>query len=1133
MPNHTSRIGSTIGRYKLLEEIGEGGFGIVYKAAQTNPVKRRVALKVIKPGMDSKEVIARFEAERQALALMDHPNISHVHDAGATDNGHPYFVMELVKGIPITTFCDSRNLDTKARLELFVDVCSAVQHAHQKGIIHRDLKPSNILVSAQHEEPVVKVIDFGIAKAISMELTEKTVYTELGRMIGTPQYMSPEQAQNNVVDVDTRSDIHSLGVILYELLTGRTPLDSEKLRNADYAEIQSMIRHEQPVKPSACLTSLGDTLPLVAQKRGTEQGRLHKTLRGDLDWIVMKALEKDRSRRYQTTNGLAVDIRRYLNSEPVSASPPSATYRLVQFTKKHRTGVTWSAVISMVILVALIVTLLFTVSASKKATEASKKATEEKWKGDFRAVDTLRTNKNEPDRRFKSLYGHQDEPGIEDLAKTIPSRLAEELGPLGEMLGSRWTRLLRDMAISVLAIADLHQINDPVIVLKKDDLPIVAINRAQTKSAHSCNGNHIEIRDLRTGHTERFKATGEPTSLKFSPDGHTLAVVAADVPTIELWRHKKEKGWLRIDTILKTGGPFAFFPVGKRCAVATNNAIEIIDWRAGARIDRLCALEGAPNSISVSRDGELVAVSIPEEGRVAIIKVEEGTREPDILCKNPEALAWGTVDDSLAVCTRDSLEVWRRQDWEAGAGAASLKLRESVDLIEDDVAWSPDGRLLASLRSLDRTTRLWDPFQGGEPLCHHAGTSDNLEFSDDGRKLGLFRNAPEDLELYVYEVESGDVCLRGQKHAGESEFGVGGIYDGVWNEKGSLLAISGSDGVLLCNRDADALGHLEISDGADGVAFSDDAFFVATSGGLLKWTMESSMDDSGLMVVEFKKEGKEELGEFSDCKQASIHEDWLAVAAKSAGADARRALWLINLEDGEPEPYRLPGSEGATTCAISADGCWIAAVLRDPQAISDRCRIAVWAMPDDGNFPQRPETIDQPGVGVAARIAFSPRPSNPETGKLTEGPVSWLVTGDSKNYQFWRTGSWELDANQTIPSNMGERSGRIAFSSRGTALAIAIDEDVITFYAPPSAELPKPIELSTPDFDTEIPVCFSPCGRILITAKPTGHTFFWRLDLVRSELRKLGLDWGLRQFETPDPSDRGKVGRIVLPATDR
>jgi len=330
------RAGERIGRYKLLQLIGEGGFGSVFMAEQQTPVVRKVALKIIKPGMDSASIIARFEAERQALAIMDHPNIARVLDAGTTDAGRPYFVMELVQGIPINQYCDRKRLTPRQRIELFVPVCRAVQHAHQKGIIHRDLKPSNVLVMNCDGQPVPKVIDFGVAKALNQRLTEKTLFTQFGHAVGTPEYMSPEQAEMDVVGADTRSDIYSLGALLYELLTGVTPLDRAKLREAGYAQMLKMIREEEPVKPSTRLTHSGDALAAISTARGTDSRELRRLTAGDLDWIVMKCLEKDRARRFETADGLARDLERYLRDEPVEASPPSRIYRLRKLTSKHR-----------------------------------------------------------------------------------------------------------------------------------------------------------------------------------------------------------------------------------------------------------------------------------------------------------------------------------------------------------------------------------------------------------------------------------------------------------------------------------------------------------------------------------------------------------------------------------------------------------------------------------------------------------------------------------------------------------------------------------------------------------------------------------------------------------------------------
>jgi serine/threonine protein kinase len=349
------RPGTVIGPYKLMEQIGEGGMGLVFVAEQQQPVRRKVALKVIKPGMDTRQVIARFEAERQALALMDHPNIAKVLDAGETAGGRPYFVMELVKGVPITEFCDQNQVPIRQRLELFVSVCQAVQHAHQKGIIHRDLKPSNVLVMSHDGKPVVKVIDFGVAKAIDQQLTDKTIYTQLSLMVGTPLYMSPEQAGQSGLDVDTRSDIYSLGVLLYELLTGTTPFDKGRLHEVGYDEMRRIIREEEPPKPSTRLSTLGQAATTISTQRQSDPRRLSQFLRGDLDWIVMRALAKDRTERYATAKEFADDVVRFLDDRPVQARPPTWPDRLRKWARRHKSLVRAAAALATLAVVALAV----------------------------------------------------------------------------------------------------------------------------------------------------------------------------------------------------------------------------------------------------------------------------------------------------------------------------------------------------------------------------------------------------------------------------------------------------------------------------------------------------------------------------------------------------------------------------------------------------------------------------------------------------------------------------------------------------------------------------------------------------------------------------------------------------------
>jgi serine/threonine protein kinase len=420
--------GAQIGPYKLLQQIGEGGMGTVFMAEQTHPVQRNVALKVIKAGMDSRQVIARFEAERQALAMMDHVNIARVLDAGTTEAGLPYFVMELVHGVPITRYCDDNHLTPRERLELFVPVCQAIQHAHQKGIIHRDIKPSNVMITLYDGKPVPKVIDFGVAKATEQKLTERTLFTQYGAMVGTLEYMSPEQAEMSALGVDTRSDIYSLGVLLYELLTGNTPLTHKRMKDGAYAEILRMIKEEEPQKPSTRLSDSGEALASISANRHMEPAKLTKLVRGELDWIVMKCLEKDRNRRYETANGFAADVQRYLNDETVQACPPSAWYRFRKFARRHKAALVTASIVAVALLAGTAVAAWQAV----RATHAESVAVDEKQRADQEATTAKRITES-----LQQLIGALDPDAskgpdytarqlLDDYAANLEEKLADQ-----------------------------------------------------------------------------------------------------------------------------------------------------------------------------------------------------------------------------------------------------------------------------------------------------------------------------------------------------------------------------------------------------------------------------------------------------------------------------------------------------------------------------------------------------------------------------------------------------------------------------------------------------------------------------------------------------------------------------------
>ena len=490
-------------KYKLLEELGKGGMGIVYKADQIKPVNRTVALKIIKLGMDTKQVLARFEVERQALAMMDHSNIAKVFDAGTTETGRPYFVMEYVKGIPITEYCDTHRLNNRERLELYHEACKGVQHAHQKGIIHRDIKASNILVAIHDNKPIPKIIDFGVAKATAQRLTERTMFTEMGQLIGTPEYMSPEQAEMTGLDIDTRTDIYSLGVLLYELLVGALPFDSDALRAAGLSEIQRIIRETDPPKASTRLSSLGDFKTSIAQSRSTDPSALRKQLKGDLDWIILKAMEKDRTRRYETVNGLAADITRHLNNEPVLARPPSATYKLQKMISRHKIGFGFTIALS-VLIVGFAISM--TVASARIAAERDRAEEEAAKATAINAFlqDTLGS--------ANPIEGSDRDITVLEALGTAADKIEESFMNQPEVeievrhtIGVTYLRLghydkAKDMLRSALAVArKTYTADHPELAVPLTSLAVLLHERGNLEEAESHYREALEIRQKHFG----------------------------------------------------------------------------------------------------------------------------------------------------------------------------------------------------------------------------------------------------------------------------------------------------------------------------------------------------------------------------------------------------------------------------------------------------------------------------------------------------------------------------------------------------------------------------------------------------------------------------------------------------------
>ena len=529
--------GAMLGRYKLLQRIGEGGFGVVYMAEQEEPVRRQVALKVIKPGMDTREVVARFEAERQALAMMDHPNIAKVLDGGTTEDSRPYFVMELVKGVPITEFCDKNNLRMVDRLRLFVRVCSAVQHAHQKGVIHRDIKPSNVMITLHDSDPVPKIIDFGIAKATAQPLTEKTLFTRYGQMIGTPQYMSPEQAEMSGLDIDTRTDIYSLGILLYELLTGTTPLDGEKIRSVGFAEMVRLVQETEPPKPSQRISSLGDDQAIIARRRGADSVSLSKAIAGDLDWIVMKAIEKDRNRRYGSASDLSQDIQRHLDGDPVEAVAPSLQYRLSKLIAKHRFYVSAAALL----LTTLIGATIFSAWQASLAWKAEENMAMEKANALIAKSNEERARK-EVERQAEELQRLTDRQRLELYASDM----------------ARADRFLADGNLA--AVRRLLDVHEPA-----DD---------SSKDLRGFEWHYLKMQSRNTA-LRRFEAVGH--EVRASKDGRFFAHRRNDQVVIR----NQTAPWSVITELDNDGASFSFTPDGEYLAVGSDSDVTVYkteDW---------------------------------------------------------------------------------------------------------------------------------------------------------------------------------------------------------------------------------------------------------------------------------------------------------------------------------------------------------------------------------------------------------------------------------------------------------------------------------------------------------------------------------------------------------------------------
>jgi WD40 repeat protein/serine/threonine protein kinase len=1045
-PSPKESVGSHIGPYKLLEQIGEGGMGLVYMAEQQRPVRRLVALKLVKPGMGSTQVIVRFEAERQALALMDHPNIAKVLDAGTTETGHPYFVMELVRGMPVNEFCDQKRLTVRERLQLHIGVCQAVQHAHEKGVIHRDLKPTNVLVTMHDSVAVPKVIDFGIAKALGQPLTEHTLHTGFTQLVGTPLYMSPEQAELNQLGVDTRSDIYSLGVMLYELLTGTTPFDKEALTKVGFDEMRRIIREEEPPRPSTRVSTLAAAiLSTVSDRRSIDPRRISIALRGELDWIVMKALEKNRAERYESASALARDIERFLADEQVQACPPTAAYRFRKFAKKHRAALSTGLLVAASLLMGIVLSTWQAVRATTAEAQATVQRDEaQKQRGEAQTQrDAVKALNDQLRRTLYSAemnvaYGAWQTGGAQRVRDLLEKHRPRE--DETDLRGFEWHFLYR---------------------LSHGELLTLPTRKANL--AYSPDGKRLasgtKIWDALTGQELVSFGGAGIDGLAFSPDGKRLAGSPGIPGKLRVWNAETGEELLGLE---RTFNCIAYSPDGKLLASPgpPGNIVRIWDAQSGEVLFTLPGHKRTIHCVAFSTDGQRVAAG-SDDRTVRVWSLH--TREQVVTCRatsSVTSVAFSPDDERLVAASDDhTVRVWNAHTgqelfsvpahnewladhsvafspdgkrlagadqqsvkvWDAQTGEELLAFYGHTDLV-GSVAFSPDGKHLASA-STDGTLRVWDAqaIQKPQVLRGRALSWSCLAFSPDCHRLasaGPITNAeypPQDMKIWdtktgqeIFTLKAPEPLISTLAFSRDGKYlasGGGGDSDTSPPEPGEIVlwdALTGAE-----------LHTLKDTVGFFGVAFSPDGKCLAAGSSI--WDQATRRYVSGVVKVWDVQTGQE-------LQSIPGHASWVHSVVYSpdgkrlASASLDKTVKLWDPQTGQEIVTCSGHTRSVNSLAFSSDSKRLASA-------SDDNTVKIW------NAQSGEEILTLQGhTHYVSRVAFSP------DGKRL------ATTSDDKTVKLWNAQTGEELITFKAPARI------VAFSQEGHQLFACSPSGELTVY---------------------------------------------------------------------------------------